>query len=449
MNAAFCRIFLAASLTLLPTRAIRAHPAHAEEVNHPFVAGFERFFSKDDAADYLRQGGELLLSELNCVGCHKPPANLAERFPGAPGPNLRGVAARIADPAVLQMLVRNPRFLKRGTRMPSLFAASDRDPAELEALFHFLLTLDETDDEPLLLGLPERGKEHYHTVGCVACHAVDVEYRPAALAAGVEAERPAMASMPIRLAAYWSADYLTRYLAEPGKFHPAGRMPNLGLSEQEAADVAAYLQAGPTLSDPSAKLPAADADLARLGRDLFRTKGCTACHHDLGMEHTRAAPSLTELPAENVGCLAELPTQGAVPFYFLGNLQREAMKLALAKLGEKPGNSGNDPDERLVRELTRWDCFACHSANGRGGPELAREPFFGAGDPRALDRENFLPPALDGLKSRRTREEVLEIFAGEAKRRKPQVKSRMIRVLPENRKKLADLLLGESPGYDR
>ncbi|MEM1296281.1 MAG: c-type cytochrome, partial [Verrucomicrobiota bacterium] len=423
-------------LLAIAARPALGHPAHAEEVSHPFIAGFERFFAEDDAPAYLRQGGELLLSELNCVACHEPPVNLRNRLPKAPGPDLRGIASRISDPSALQIIIRNPRYLKRGTRMPSLFAASDRDPEELDALFHFLLSQRTEAQEPLLLGIPERGMELYHTVGCVGCHAPDVEYRPRSLAEDAVQEPPALPSLPIRLAAYWSADHLTRYLMNPAEHHPGTRMPDSGLSEQEAADIAAYLQAGPEVVDPTASHPEADLALVDQGRKIFRSKGCVACH-DLGLSNQAIAPPLTQLRTEDVGCLAELPTKGGVPYFYLGSAQRTAIKLALSELGSEMG-------QPLTRELMRWDCFACHTLDGRGGPETSREPYFGAGNPYALDREHFLPPSLDDLDNRRSREDLEAIFSGTSQRRYPQVQSRMIRVEPALQPALIELLIGQS-----
>jgi len=74
------------------------------------------------------------------------------------------------------------------------------------------------------------------------------------------------------------------------------------------------------------------------------------------------------------------------------------------------------------------DCFACHSWDGRGGPELAREPYFGAASPYAVDRETFLPPALESVFERRTHEELREVLTGKANRRYPNVGARMIRL---------------------
>ncbi|MGB3120294.1 MAG: hypothetical protein WBE58_15850, partial [Verrucomicrobiales bacterium] len=124
------------------TPTARAHPAHAQPVNHPLVIGFERFYSGDDDPGYLTQGGYLLLSELNCVSCHAPPATRTTLLTGHIGTDLRGAGARLR-PLDLELMVRNPRFVKQDTLMPSLFAGPDRDLDDIQALTHFLASLRE------------------------------------------------------------------------------------------------------------------------------------------------------------------------------------------------------------------------------------------------------------------------------------------------------------------
>ncbi|MFK5923094.1 MAG: hypothetical protein QM496_13015, partial [Verrucomicrobiota bacterium] len=116
---------------------VSAHPAQAEPVDYPLVVGFERFYSVDDDEDYLAEGGMLLLNELNCARCHTPPEKLKTRLQGRQATNLEGVASRL-DVLDIELMIRNPRFVKRGTIMPSLFAGPDRDLGEIKALKHYL-----------------------------------------------------------------------------------------------------------------------------------------------------------------------------------------------------------------------------------------------------------------------------------------------------------------------
>ncbi|MFT5471086.1 MAG: mono/diheme cytochrome c family protein [Verrucomicrobiales bacterium] len=412
------RRFVAAFIWLGASISANAHPAHAEEVRYPFVAGFDRFYSDADPDEYLAHGGQLLIGELNCIACHQVPADGI--YSAAPGPNLEGIGSRVSDGAALSLMIRNPRFLKLGTTMPSLFAGSDRDPDELDALLHFLTSLREEPGDPLLLGNVDRGRELYHSVGCVACHSPDAEVRPTGMPVALQLERPALASSSIRFATAWSADFLTRFLMDPVEYHPAGRMPNLALSEKAAADIAAYLKTTPS-TEPVFEmgLPELEDQLVETGRALFASKGCASCH-DAGVDpEASPAPALADLVGDlENGCLSETPVAGGVPHYFLSPLQRKAIQLALAE--------PSAPLTKLERELQQRDCYACHTIDGRGGPEIAREPFFGAFDPYSTEKESLLPPAIDTSAV----QQLLESLTGKAERRRPNVRARML-VLPE------------------
>ena len=411
------------------------HPAHAEELNWPFVPGFERFFSNLDPDDYLLAGGYLLLDELNCVACHDAPK---DRFPGVEGPQLSSVGSRYQSTPQLQLMIRNPRVLKRATRMPSLFAGPGRDPDELDAIFHFLVSLkDETEHPPQFLGIAEDGQGLYHEIGCVACHAPDAEYRPLHLPENFKLEEPALPSHSLRIAEFWTTDFLTRYLQNPLATHPSGQMPNFSLSEQEAADLAAYLQAAPGEAEKPIPLPEVDPVLAAKGRELFDAKRCSACH-DVGSGlKSGGVQVLSEVRAELIGCLADEPQPNGVPFFFLGPTQRRALKLALEDLA----NGGEGPQKTLGTSLMRENCYACHTLDGRGGPEEAREPYFGVTSLYAPDREDFWPPALDGVGEEMSREELLSLFSGKRESRYPKVKARML-VLPRADAERWSALLG-------
>src|SRR5262245_66368156 len=84
--------------------------------DHPIVAGFERFCTaeKADAA----RGGQLLLSELNCVSCHKS-ADSSLAAKQAPILDFVMTRTRIG---YLRKFLRDPQAVKPGTTMPGLFA---------------------------------------------------------------------------------------------------------------------------------------------------------------------------------------------------------------------------------------------------------------------------------------------------------------------------------------
>lgn len=396
---------LAGLLVLIGAPAAQGHPAHAKPVNYPFVIGFERFHSGLDDEDYLAEGGFILLNELNCVGCHAPPEALREQFPGVIGTALDGVGSRLS-PIELEIFVRNPRFVKRDTLMPSLFAGPDRDLDEVAALRTWLGTLvKEIPAHPR--GDIERGRALYHRIGCAACHAPEVGYRPEGIPDFAEIELAGLPSVPMNLADLYDLDALTEFLLHSNEHRPSGRMPDFQLSLGDASDLAAYLKAGPDLTLPENLTEALGVDetpeqagLAEQGRELFFSKQCHACHTIPGGDEGKlagpAAKLLAELdPHAGGGCLTERPVPGA-PFYGLDLVQRRAITAALARLPQRPVL---EPARAIDWGMKLLNCYACHEREGIGGPETSREVYFGFADAAAmqLGREGHLPPALDGV----------------------------------------------------
>ena len=222
-------------LFLLTVELAEAHPAHAKPVNYPFVVGFERFHSGMDDDDYLAEGGFILLNELNCVACHAPPTPLADQLEGTTATHLGGVGTRL-DPINLEMMIRNPRFLKRDSIMPSLFAGPDRDLEEVKAIKQYLASL--TEAIPTYpVGDIEVGRSLYHRIGCVACHAPELGYRPIGLPENAAIELTGLPSVPMNLADIYDLNSLTHFLLHPNEHRPSGRMPDFKLNEKEDARI--------------------------------------------------------------------------------------------------------------------------------------------------------------------------------------------------------------------
>ena len=198
------------------------------------------------------RGAELLV-ELRCTACHAPPPELAARLstlPGAtlPGPVLDGVGGRTRRAWLARHLA------EPGPRMPDLLgglAAGERERAQGE-----LLELLSARGGPFPASAPcadaallERGRERYHAIGCVACHAplelpADLE-RPlwtfTGLAEGADAGA-ALAGRPLdHLPEKSSAEALAAFLLDPLAVRPAGEMPSFALDAGEARALGAYL----------------------------------------------------------------------------------------------------------------------------------------------------------------------------------------------------------------
>lgn len=196
----------------------------------PVVPGYNRL--KDQAKASPAELGQVLLGELNCAQCHSAPD--AKRVLTKGAPDLSEAGARMT-PQYLREYILNPHGMKPGATMPDLFHASDENSKKGAAdyLTEYLVSLGgpikpASEDGDVLL--VEQGKKLFQSVGCVACHAIE---------AGAPMKVP---SVPLpNLAEKTTVDHLQAFLENPLKERPASRMPNLGLSRDEARAIAVYL----------------------------------------------------------------------------------------------------------------------------------------------------------------------------------------------------------------
>jgi cytochrome c len=100
---------------------------------------------------------------------------------------------------------------------------------------------DSDAQRPLALGDTGRGRELIQRYGCIACHTV------AGLPSYGANVGPPLVNMAERgyLAGVLpnTPEHMVRWLRDPPAVDPRTAMPNLGLSDSEAADIAAYLYA--------------------------------------------------------------------------------------------------------------------------------------------------------------------------------------------------------------
>ncbi|MAG58663.1 MAG: hypothetical protein CMJ83_20430 [Planctomycetes bacterium] len=178
--------------------------------------------------------GRLLLGGLSCTACHEP-GDAASHVVATTAPDLREVARR-ADPRWLARFIAAPSTVKPGTTMPDVLAPRHGDVAGEVALdiVHWLRSLTRRPMQRTVpdLGAALRGEASYHQVGCVACH------EPTR----VEGDSP-RGSVPLTafVGEKYGFDGLWRFLRDPTRIRPAGRMPNLSLSDREARDIAHFL----------------------------------------------------------------------------------------------------------------------------------------------------------------------------------------------------------------
>ncbi|HET6251757.1 MAG TPA: c-type cytochrome [Tepidisphaeraceae bacterium] len=215
MNRCFHLSFLLIVATAIAGASSRAQAAAPAAANDPNAAG------------------RLLLEQYDCTACHAASASQGQWLSPKVAPRLDDIASR-ASAEWIEHYLAGPNQTMPGTTMPDVLhalPAAERDSAA-EALTHFLLSRNPTafhrraPDRAAV----SRGEILYHQIGCVACHAP--QKKGAA----------AIASTPLpNMAEKWSFDGLRRFLLDPLASRPSGRMPNLRLTDREAADLSHYL----------------------------------------------------------------------------------------------------------------------------------------------------------------------------------------------------------------
>ena len=193
----------------------------------PHIAGVVRSKSHED---WNVDAGRILLTELNCLSCHE--TDDAAALQNKPAPKLTHVGSRIHHDYLADYLL-NPSKAKPGTTMPSVLNAVPEEDRETvaKAIAAFLGSTGEIAIAPPVSAGIEQGRQLFHQVGCVACH------QP------IEGDHSPLASstpLPI-LDQKYSVPSLTQFLSDPLAVRSGGRMPHLGLSDDEARAIASYL----------------------------------------------------------------------------------------------------------------------------------------------------------------------------------------------------------------
>ncbi|MBI3448338.1 MAG: c-type cytochrome [Acidobacteria bacterium] len=274
-----------------------------------------------------------MLDRAGCFGCHKIAGTEGLR---KPGPDLRRIASKVTPEWAAQW-VSNPRAYRPTTWMPKFFNLSNtsapddqvRNRVEIDAIVTYLFKHSSayTLDPIPAKGDASRGRETMSERGCLGCHRVGEN--PTARGAYGRDFGPALDRVGDKMSEVW----VYNWVKNPTRYFPESYMPDLRLTDQEAADVASYLM---TLKGPAgAPLPAVDPGVldsvtveylkARmteadaqsklksmstedkklyLGDKLINRYGCFGCHRIEGYD--KALPIGTELTQEGSKLVSRL-----------------------------------------------------------------------------------------------------------------------------------------------
>ena len=276
-----------------------------------------------------------LYERAGCYACHTTTGFSELR---KPGPNLTKIASKLS-PEWVSSWIRDPRAVKPSTWMPRVWYNSNtsspedavRNEVEIGAAVTYLFANSEDHDFAVMFpprGNAERGQALVESVGCLACHITEDQDR---LAAGT---RRTFGQPLQNIGNKTSYEWLFDWVRDPKHFSSETYMPDLRLTNREAADVATWLS---TLGGPDGRsaeatyddgeitavlldyvrsiLPTAEAEeLVRgmsldeqrldLGQRVIGRYGCFSCHEIGGFED--AQPIGIELSEEGSKLLARL-----------------------------------------------------------------------------------------------------------------------------------------------
>jgi mono/diheme cytochrome c family protein len=209
--------------------------------------------------------GRDMIRIYGCFGCHKIPGYENIR---KVGPNLGTVSGKLTKDWVRKWLA-NPKDFKSQARMPSFWWNSNnsgsaywdnRNAAEINAITEFLWANSKPQSLPAgrTGGNPAAGKQIVETVGCFGCHAVG-EIKEVANQSQIRRRHGYnLENQGSKVSQAW----LYNWVKDPAQVWPDTKMPSLRLTDDEAADVSAYLS---SLKNPEwEKKPLPQIDQAAL-----------------------------------------------------------------------------------------------------------------------------------------------------------------------------------------
>jgi len=192
--------------------------------------------------------GLSVFEKAGCYACHQ-----VDRWDDSPkpGPSLYHLASKTNKDWTYNWIL-DPRSFRHNTWMPHFFnKGNNSSPEDLNRTEQEILAITEylfsaatpykTADVDYA-GDQEKGRVLVNSLGCMGCHQIQPEPDPS-YDPTVDAIRTEQGPNLIGLGSKVNREWLLGWLKNPYSYHPDTKMPNLRLSDQEAADISAYLLA--------------------------------------------------------------------------------------------------------------------------------------------------------------------------------------------------------------
>jgi len=217
------------------------HPAKYSEAGCVTCHAAEVWTPGSEVQDVGRE----LISRMGCSGCHVIDYPAYQDVPRT-GPSLKRVAAK-TSPGWAYKWIEAPRDFHPTTWMPHFFfeenahlpATQAKQRAEISSLVDYVWDKSETATYPAPpSGSVASGESLFNTVGCTGCHILDGDAKRDDFFPQINRlNGPNLVGTGSKVEAGW----LFGWLKDPKSYNPNTRMPNLRLTDQEAADITAFL----------------------------------------------------------------------------------------------------------------------------------------------------------------------------------------------------------------
>jgi cytochrome c2 len=305
--------------------------------------------------------GRFLVERYGCNGCHKIKGWEGLR---KVGPDLTQITAK-TDAEWMFRWIKEPKGF-RPTRMPQVWDVridetaeqKKRNDVEINSVVAYLQSQATSSAYPAPpAGDLVAGRKTVETIGCLGCHRIGDDKRgmDAFWAASYRTHGPNLDGTGTKVNAGW----LYSWVKDPKSYWAHTRMPNLRLTDQEAANVTAYLMSlkhdgfrekprpamDAAVRDAAIKehllaasvpVKSADEQIAKmsdeqrtvfLGEKTIGRYGCFGCHEIKGFE--KANPIGVELTEQGSKLVERLDfgyEHGQIPHTLPGWLHRKVME---------------------------------------------------------------------------------------------------------------------------
>jgi len=207
-----------------------------------------------------------------CWGCHNTTGYEDKRNRG---PSLKQIAHK-TDRDFVARWIRDPKMFRQSTWMPTFWNLENnpdsdlraRNDTEVAAIVEYVFeqSTDDADYAAPPRGSAERGEALVNEIGCLGCHLTDeTGYDQASI---YRRRGPALVGTGAKLA----PGFVYEWVRNPRHYWEETYMPDLRLTDQEAADITAWLMGLESTEFASTAVPQADAgELDGLTLEFLRT----------------------------------------------------------------------------------------------------------------------------------------------------------------------------------